>query len=114
MTRRFGIMKLLFDKAGEDGAGGGGGTGSLLNTGGGNGGGTPPAPKGDPNANNTGDKSGGNPNSSGGTGTSTWLSALPKELQEDATLKKFNDVQGLAQRMAARDGVWLGEGLVPG
>jgi len=97
MTRRFGIMKLLFDKAGEDGAGGGGGTGSLLNTGGGNGGGTPPAPKGDPNANNTGDKSGGNPNSSGGTGTSTWLSALPKELQEDATLKKFNDVQGLAQ-----------------
>lgn len=96
MMKRFGLMRLLFDKAG-DGGSGGGGAGSLLNTGGGNGGSQTPPPEGNPNPNGSGDKSGGNAGANGGTGTPNWLSALPKELQEDASIKKFTDVQGLAQ-----------------
>lgn len=94
--KRLGMMKLLFSPEG-DGTGGGAGGGSLLNTDGGNGGGQAQGAKGAANAAGAGDKPGGNPDPAGASGAAAWISALPKELQEDASLKKFSDVQGLAK-----------------
>ena len=95
--KRFGLMKLLFDKEGDGTGGGGGGAGSLLNTGGSNGSSTTPTAQGAQGAASGVDKSGGDPNAAGAAGATNWISALPKELQEDASLKKFTDIQGLAQ-----------------
>lgn len=102
MIKKYGIARLLFKPdtgGGGGGANSGGGTGGLLNTGGGTQGTNVSGTGGDPNKNadGTGDKSGGNASAGGGEGTANWISSLPKELQEDATLKKFNDVQGLAK-----------------
>jgi hypothetical protein len=90
----------LLEAAGEPNGGGGAG-GSLF---------TPPTGGGKPapNAGNAGTPPGTAPGSDGGTGNpntsdptkgggpTDWKSALPKEFQEDATLKKFSDVSALA------------------
>lgn len=91
--RRYGLMRLLFDKAGEGNNGGAGGSGEgLLNGSAAGGSGTTPPPP----ANNNGGQGDGN-GSGQGAGTSSWISALPKELQEDASIKKFPDVATLAK-----------------
>lgn len=90
---------LLQNKAGEDGSAAGGG--SLLTTSGG--GGTSQVSKGDAN---TGDAASANqttPGNNSASGATTgganndWKSALPKELQDDPSIKLFNDVSALAK-----------------
>lgn len=79
-TRNF-----LMEQASDDG--GAGGTGSSLL--GGTGGSTPPADKGTPPPADKG--------SEGGKGSDeSWLTALPDDLKEDATLKNFKDIKSLA------------------
>lgn len=97
MMRRYGTTRLLFNKAGGEGDAGGGGGTSLLNTGGDKGGGNASGAQGAAGGEGGGDKSGGNSNAAGGDGTTTWISSLPKELQEDATIKKFTSVEALAK-----------------
>lgn len=96
------LGSLLMDKAGDGGSGGGAaaGSGSFF---------TPPAGGGQvpPDKGNAGASSGaagdkppvdaGAGNAPQGTGASDWRSSLPKELQEDATIKKFSDVSTLAK-----------------
>lgn len=91
-------MKLkwnnLMDEAGKGDGGGSGGT--LLNGGeGGGSGGTGEAG----NKSGTGGGSGGNGGDAGtkNAGTNTdWRASLPKEMQEDASLKKFTSLEALA------------------
>lgn len=90
------MTRLLFNKE-DEGTGGGGGTNSLLNTGSNPPSNATPPPEGDKGGKGGGNEPSGNSNASGGTGTPAWISSLPKELQEDASLKKFSDIQGLAQ-----------------
>lgn len=97
MMKQYGMMRILSDASTEPA--GGGGTPSLINTGGSNSG-TPASGangKTDLAPAATGDKPAAGSNAANTGGTASWLSALPKELQEDATIKKFADVQGLAQ-----------------
>jgi len=94
------LAGLLMDAATDANGGAGGGTASLLTPSGS--GSTVPA-----NAGNAGATQGTNPqqaangtpagNNAAGSTTADWRSALPKELQEDATIKKFTDVSTLAQ-----------------
>lgn len=94
MMRTFGTMKLLFNTGDQGGAGGGS---SLLNTGGGAGAGAVPPAQGASGDKGGGDKPPGNAGAGGGGAAPAWLSTLPQELQEDATLKKFTDVSTLAK-----------------
>jgi len=87
---------LKMDAATDGGAAGGssGGATSLLNTNGGtppakaDGTGTPPGDAGKSDASTN--------NASKGDAATDWRSSLPKELQEDATIKKFTSVHALA------------------
>lgn len=93
------IDNFLQDKAGNDGTAGGGG--SLLTTSGG--GGTGQVSEGNANSGNAAganQASAGNNSTSGsatGGTNSDWKSALPKELQDDPSIKLFNDVSALAK-----------------
>lgn len=82
--------------AGGGAAGGDGGTGSFITPGGG---GTPPAKGGGAGDPSGGSGTGGNPGAGdpgkGGSPTD-WRSSLPKELQENASLKKYTSVEALA------------------
>lgn len=89
---------LMDEAGGEGGAGGagGGGAGSLLGGTGDGGNGT-----GDGGSGDSGGASGGKGNpppakAASAAGTADWRSSIPKELQEDASLKKFPDVSALA------------------
>lgn len=105
---------VLMDQAGADG--GAAGTGSSLLT-------TPPTGSGNAaaqggagaGANPAGDKSTGNPNpadnSSGGQ-ASDWRTGLPKELQENASLKRYNDIPALAAAYVSAERM-LGSDKVP-
>lgn len=91
--------KILFDGEG-DGGSGGGGAASLLGTppdggtppAGGGGGNPPPGAAGGAG----GAGAGGAPNDPAKSTPTDWRTSLPKELQEDATLKKFTSVHALA------------------
>ena len=89
---------MLMDEAGGDGgAGGGGGAPSLI--GGDGGGGNPPAGggAGDPAGGSNGDGNNTPPaKPAAGAGAADWRSTLPKELQEDASIKKFPSVEAMA------------------
>lgn len=89
---------LLMDA--NNGGDGGGGTGSLLTAP--EGGGKPPEGAGnsDPTPGAGAPPPAGNPGTGDGTpgaAATDWRSALPKELQEDATFKKFDSVSTLAK-----------------
>lgn len=88
------------DAATEGASGAGSGAASFFTPA--SGGGQVPPAKGDAGASSGagGDKpavNAGSSNASQGTAATDWRSALPKELQEDATFKKFADVSALAQ-----------------
>lgn len=93
------LVAHLLDTAGGGDGGGSGGAGSLLTPSGGGSG--APAGAGDAGAASGADS--GKPAGDAGTGdgakgggTADWRSQLPKELQEDATLKKYTSVSALA------------------
>lgn len=91
---------ILMDAAGDGGGGGGGEPGSLLAPSGSGspapaGGGTgDPGAAPNPQGKGAGDPGTGNP--SGGNTPPDWRSALPKELQEDGSLKRYKSVADLA------------------
>lgn len=96
---------ILMDQAGGDGGAGGtgagtGGPGDLLGTPGGGGGSAPGTGNGDTGggagAGGGGTGTGGTPNPTGGTPPADWRSALPKELQENESLKRYKTVSDLA------------------
>jgi hypothetical protein len=101
MNRIWGITRLAMDEAGGDGGGGGtGGEGSLLNPSG-DGGGTSSgqgagAAGNPPNSGGGGSGGGGTGTAPEGNGTADWRSALPKEFQENASLKRYKSVADLA------------------
>ena len=93
------LVAHLLDTAGGGDGGGGGASGSLLTPSGGGSG--APAGAGDAGAASGADS--GKPAGDAGTGdgakgggAADWRSQLPKELQEDATLKKYTSVSALA------------------
>lgn len=94
-------MKLrwynLMDEAGDGGAGAAGNN-SLLNAGGKGGGANNNAGSGDGGAGASGGASGGgnNAGSAGGGNASDWRAGLPKEMQENASLKKYTSIEALA------------------
>lgn len=87
---------LLFNTAGE--ANGGGNSGTVLGGGGGSGANAGDATAGSGNNSGAGATNNTNttPNANAGT-PADWRMALPKELQEDPSLKSIQDVQALAK-----------------
>lgn len=98
---------LLFNKAGDDGAGGSGGSGTgnagnLLGGGSGAGAGAGAGNSGNGNSggNNSGNNSAANQNATV-TIPENWKMALPKELQESDTLKPITSFEALAKSYVA-------------
>lgn len=99
---------LLMDEAGGDGGAGGGGAAapSLLGGAGGGGDSTGGGGTGD----SSGGAAGGKADASGakstqGSSASDWRSTLPKELQDDPTIKKFPTVDALAKSYLSAQGM---------
>lgn len=94
------MNKILMDEAGgADGSGSGGAPPSLLTTPGAGGEAAPdkgPGSSGDAPAKDQPAAGGGTGNSSGGTSSTDWRSSLPKDLQDNASIKKFPDAASLA------------------
>ena len=96
---------LMAPEGDGGGAGGGGAGGSLIGAGGGSdtsgGGGS-----GDPGSNaGNGNTDADKGKAAGGGSTTDWRSSLPKELQDDPTIKKFPTVDALAKSYLSAQGM---------